>query len=86
MAKQGKNLKFVYLYYFIFKKCVNVTLRKNYSLVSKLSPVLRLVPQIVNTLTPVYQTIKTFEKSSIWQNISILPLSRVIFQLKNNKN
>jgi hypothetical protein len=32
------------------------------------------------------QTIKTFEKCSFWRNVTIIPLPRVIFQLKKIKN
>jgi hypothetical protein len=52
----------------------------------KLSPVLRLAPQTAKTPTPASATTKTFEKCHIWRNIPILPLQRVIFQLKNNNN
>jgi hypothetical protein len=50
-----------------------------------------MASQTTNASILAPQTTKTFEKDLFWQNISIIPLSRVIFQLKNkikskNKN
>jgi hypothetical protein len=57
--------------------------RKNYSLAPQITTHFANSP--LNTPTPAYQTTKSFEKSPIWRNISILPLPRVIFQLKTKK-
>jgi len=44
-----------------------------------------MTPQITKVYTLVIQTTKTFEKDYFWRNIPIIPLTRVIFQLKKKK-
>lgn len=48
----------------------------------KLQSFLRMASQIAKACTLVSQITKTFENDQFWRNISIIPLSRVIFQLK----
>jgi prolipoprotein diacylglyceryltransferase len=46
---------------------------------------LQLAPQIANTSIPAPKTTKTVEKYQFWQNMSIILMSRVFFQLINKK-